>query len=139
MTYTEWALQQDTKLTSLIRKLSDSGLSSEEIIAYFDFENMVEHEPTYCGLYAAHTKCHNIDNLNCFFCGCPYFVYTEEGITHSENKTLYSSCTIKAVNGGQFISDNAIHHDCTNCTIPHKTTFAEIHAPPIIIDAIYNL
>lgn len=124
MTYSDWHIENETKKSNLISKLEQDGLSNAETVDYFDFDNMIEKEPLYCGLYATNTKCHDIDKLNCFFCGCPYFIYDDTGLEQIKTKTLYSKCSINAIKGSQFISDDAIHHDCTNCDIPHRPSFA---------------
>ena len=72
-------------------------LSDDEVIAYFKFENMVEKEPDFCYLY-------------------------KEG-----ERVLYSTCSIEAKEGTQFISDDAIHHDCSACKIPHHEAYIMKH------------
>ena len=132
MTYTEWEQDNLINRTTLVKRLLADGLITSEIIDYFKFDNMVTNEPSYCGLYTTNTKCHDTDDLNCFFCGCPHFVFNDNGLKQLHNRTLYSSCKINSVKGSEFISDQAIHQDCTNCIIPHRQTFAEINAPKII-------
>ena len=40
-----------------------------------------------------------------------------------DDKILYSCCSIDSKSGSKFVSENSIHHDCSNCTIPHKEKF----------------
>ena len=118
MTYTEWEESHALKRDAIVANLSH--LSPEEIQEYFLYENMRITEPDFCGLYAENRKCHDIENLNCFLCGCPFFIYDDKGLSVTDNITTYSTCSINAKEGSQFSSGNSIHQDCTNCTIPHK-------------------
>ena len=88
-------------------------LSDDEVIAYFHFENMVEKEPDFCPLYKEHKKCHDMKDLNCYLCACPSFRFDDEGFQKVEAKTLYSTCSIDSKDGAQFISDDAIHQNCS--------------------------
>ena len=119
MTYTEWTIEQSTKQTKVLNKLSDKPI--EEVVDYFVFENMVINEPDYCKLYEDNKKCHEIEYLNCFNCGCPYFEFTEDpnGISQEDGIPIMSRCTIDSRAGRQFKSATVIHHDCTGCTINH--------------------
>ncbi|MCT7592819.1 hypothetical protein N5U31_07555 [Aliarcobacter butzleri] len=38
-------------------------------------------------------------------------------------KALGDPATKSGKNGSKFESENFIHHDCSNCTIPHKEKF----------------
>lgn len=129
MTYTEWAADEAVRKSELVKKLQAQNKSAAEIVAYFDFENMAKEEPLYCPLYSTNTKCHPIEKLNCFFCGCPYFVYDDNGIAVAQEKTVYSTCTINCTKGSKFHTDTAIHQDCSKCTVPHEPIFAYTKAP----------
>jgi len=83
---------------------------------------MVTAEPDFCGLYTTKTKCHDMPELNCYSCGCPYFIFDDQGLEHKDGKVVYSKCTINAKEGATFESAEAIHMDCSNCTVPHTTT-----------------
>lgn len=121
MTYEEWFLNQGKEHQKIITKLKDYNIN--EIIDYFKFENMLINEPNFCLLYKENKKCHNIENLNCYLCACPYFRFNDKGLKKQDNKILYSYCSIDSKNGSKFESENFIHHDCSNCTIPHKEKF----------------
>jgi Zn-finger protein len=116
MTYQEWFDTHASKHATLMAKLSH--LSTTEVIEYFRFENMVDKEADFCLLYANNKKCHESEYLNCYLCACPYFRFNDAGLALHEGKILYSTCSLNL--GDQFISDNAIHHDCTRCEIPHS-------------------
>jgi len=118
MTYQAWFNAHASKHAAIMKKLTH--LTDEEIIQYFRFENMVIHENDFCLLYAQNKKCHDIEHLNCYWCACPYFRFNDQGLEVIEEKTLYSTCSIQSKEGAQFISDNSIHQDCTNCLIPHQ-------------------
>lgn len=119
MTYTKWFTSRSEKHKSILETLYNS--SKEAIIDYFIFENMRDNHNDFCLLYSTNTKCHDMKNLNCYACGCPYFRFDDNGIYMQDDKTVYSLCT-KSL-GEQFISDVAIHHDCSSCEVPHKRKF----------------
>ena len=123
MSYQEWLNEHIKKHKKIVEKLLSQGLNKEEIIKYFDFENMKKNEKSFCPLYEKDKKCHDIKNLNCYFCGCPYFVFDDNGIKNINGKTLFSLCSIKAKNSKQFFTNKSIHQDCSECFIPHKTGF----------------
>ena len=66
-------------------------------------------------------------DLNCYLCACMYFRFSDKGIIKEGNKTLYSLCSIEAKEGKAFVSDDAIHQDCSGCLIPHKKHVIEKH------------
>lgn len=117
MTYTQWFDAHALKHAVIMNKLT--GVSDAEVLKYFRFENMVINEPSFCLLYADNKKCHEIDELNCYWCACPYFRFNDTGFSTQKGLTLYSRCSIESKEGLQFVSDKSIHQDCTNCLIPH--------------------
>jgi len=121
MTYIEWFESHGKKHQNIMKRLE--ALSDEEVLSYFRFENMVEKEVDFCHLYATNKKCHEMKDLNCYMCACPYFHFDDEGLEKKEEKTLYSICRIEAKEGREFVSENAIHQDCSGCEIPHKEAF----------------
>ena len=125
MTYKEWFESHAKKHSTIVSKLEH--LSDEELIRYFRFENMVKMEPEFCPLYKTATKCHDMEDLNCYLCACPNFQFDDTGLKQVGDKTLFSTCAIDAKEGKQFISDQAIHHDCSGCIIPHKEAYIREH------------
>ena len=123
MTYTNWIDTQRHKHQKIVYKLSH--LSDKEIINYFDFKNMVINEPNFCYLYKENKKCHNIENLNCYLCACPYFRFDDDGLYIKDDRVVYSICNIDAKDSKEFISDKSIHQDCSNCHIPHSIRYIE--------------
>jgi len=121
MTYKEWFDAHGAKHRKIMEKLKK--LSNEEVIAYFRFENMVEKEPEFCPLYAQKKKCHEMEVLNCYLCACPYFRFDDGGLYTENNRTYYSICSIDAKEGKEFVSNNAVHQDCSGCLLPHKESF----------------
>ncbi len=116
MSYQSWHQEHAQKHKKLLEKLKD--LSDNEIIEYFSFENMVIKEPDFCPLYKENRKCHNMENLNCYFCACPNFRVEEK----------QSTCSIKSKDGGSIKSpDGFIHQDCSKCTVPHKVEYVKKH------------
>lgn len=119
MTYTQWFNAHADKHHLLIQKLLTQRMDSQQIVTYFEFENMVKHERDFCLLYATKTKCHDIPNLNCYWCACPYFRFDDNASANPDGITVFSHCSIHAPRGGPFYHENIIHHDCSACTIPH--------------------
>lgn len=112
MTYQSWHEAHAKKHQQLLKKLSH--LNDEELIDYFDFENMVVKEPDFCPLYKENKKCHDMENLNCYFCACPNFRVEEK----------QSTCSIKSKDGGSSKApDGFIHQDCSKCTVPHTKEY----------------
>jgi len=125
MTYIDWFESHGKKHQNILKKLEH--LSDEEVIIYFRFENMLEKEPDFCYLYDKRKKCHEMEVLNCYLCACPEFRFKDEGFFEKGGKTLYSSCAIESKYGSEFVSDKAIHQDCSACTVPHHESYIRKH------------
>ncbi|MCO4846082.1 MAG: hypothetical protein KC427_08705 [Sulfurovum sp.] len=121
MTYSTWFEAHGQKHKNIMAKLE--GLSDADVIAYFKFENMVEKEPDFCFLYKDNKKCHEMEDLNCYLCACPYFRFKDEGFSKEGSQVLYSTCSIESKDGAQFVSENAVHQDCSGCTVPHHDAY----------------
>ncbi|HZF69424.1 hypothetical protein [Sulfuricurvum sp.] len=119
MTYTKWFQTHAQKHQNILARLTKEGLSAEHIVEYFEFENMAKKEPDFCLLYATKTKCHDIPHLNCYWCACPYFRFNDNAAADKEGIIRYSYCAINAPQGKVFQHENSIHHDCSDCTVPH--------------------
>ena len=120
MTYQEWIKNHREKQNAILLQIAH--LDKNEIIEYFDFENMRKFHEDFCPLYLTNTKCHDIKELNCYLCGCPYFEVTERK----------SYCSIGAKDGKTFIAlDGYVHQDCSNCTIPHTRGFITKNFKPL--------
>lgn len=116
MSYQSWHAEHAEKHKQIVEKLSH--LSDDELIDYFKFENMVKNEPDFCPLYKDNKKCHDMENLNCYFCACPNFRVGEKK----------SFCDINSKDGGSITSpDGFIHQDCSKCTVPHKESYVKKH------------
>ena len=112
MTYEEWIESHASLHKTIVDKLQH--MSHNEIVEYFEFENMVKNEPDFCPLYKDNKKCHEIEQLNCYFCACPHF----------RLDTDKSFCSIESKDGGEFVGpDGFVHQDCSKCSIPHKTKY----------------
>ncbi len=125
MSYSSWFQAHGEKHKKIIDKLSH--LSDNELIKYFRFDNMVKHEPDFCPLYAKNKKCHDNEELNCYFCACPNFRFKDEGFETIEERTLFSTCNIDSKDGSQYISDTAIHQNCAGCFVPHSEAYIKKH------------
>lgn len=119
MTYTEWYRQHAKKHAALVQSLSH--LTKDELIEYFDFDNMKQKHPEFCPLYVDNKKCHDVEHLNCYFCACMHFRFDDNGIDNkSTNKRVYSYCSIESKNSSIFENAESIHNDCSQCIVPHK-------------------
>lgn len=127
MSYTSWFNEHASKHKKIVKKLLQKEFSKEEIIDYFDFENMVKKEPDFCPLYAEHKKCHDMKKLNCYLCACPNFRFKDEGFEKIEEKTKYSFCDIDSKDGRVGVYGNAIHQDCSGCSVPHHRAYVSKH------------
>jgi len=128
MTYDEWKKEHAIKKASIIRK--NNLKEVKDIVEYFDFDNMIKNEPAFCPLYKDNIKCHNIEKLNCYYCGCPYFKVNNNPKTVGK-LLVVSTCIIDSKYKDLFYENPdennvvRIHCDCSNCYIPHKDTFTK--------------
>jgi hypothetical protein len=118
MTYLEWFESHAKKHEEIMETLSH--LSDDEVIEYFIYENMQVKHPDFCPLYEKNIKCHEIKVLNCYFCACNHFRFSDKGFEKKGIQIVYSLCNIEAKEGKKFESRDAIHQDCSACLIPHK-------------------
>lgn len=126
MTYNEWITEHDKNLKNILVKLD--GSSTDDIVNYFRYENMVINEPDFCPLYRAKTKCHNTDNLNCFYCGCPFFESSDDKpFEIRDSKKVMSRCVVNSRFAQDFIHEDIIQCDCSNCMIPHTDNIVKQH------------
>ena len=113
MSYQSWHKKHSQKHKEIVEKLSN--LSDDEIIEYFDFENMKVKEKDFCILYEKDKKCHDIENLNCYLCACPNFRVDESK----------SYCDINSKDGSTIETKDFIHQDCSQCIVPHTKEFVK--------------
>ena len=123
MTYKEWFDQHARKHKEIVDSLGD--LSDDELIEYFDFDNMKVKHPDFCPLYPKNQKCHDMEKLNCYLCACMHFRFNDNGIKKAGDKTIYSYCGIDSKNSSRFENETSIHNDCSNCKVPHKKHIIE--------------
>ena len=127
MSYTSWFKQHAQKHQTIIEKLLKRDYTQEQIIEYFDFENMKHEEREFCPLYAEDKKCHDMEQLNCYLCACPNFRFDDKGISKVEEKTLYSRCAIESKDGKAGVYGQKIHQDCSLCSVPHHKEYVTQH------------
>ncbi len=123
MSYTNWFENHAQKHKKIVDKLIASEYSKDEIIDYFDFENMVKNEKDFCPLYADGKKCHDMEELNCYLCACPNFRFNDNGVKKVDAKIQYSFCAIDSKDGRAGIYGDKIHQDCSKCKVPHKKEY----------------
>ncbi len=117
MSYIKWFNQHAIKHKRIVDKLVEQNYSKEQIVEYFDFDNMVENEIDFCPLYRDNKKCHEMSSLNCYLCACPNFRFNDEGLGSYNEIKIVSKCNIN--NGEELVIANVMHHDCSNCRVPH--------------------
>ena len=127
MGYSEWFNKHADKHKKIVEKLQKKGLSKEQIIEYFDFDNMKEKEIKFCPLYAKDKKCHDMESLNCYICACPNFRFNDDGIKQVDKKTQFSFCNINSKDGRQGVYGEKIHQDCSRCGVPHHLEYVQKH------------
>jgi len=125
--YTTWVKEHALAHKKIVEKLLAQGMEKEEIISYFDFENMKEKESAFCPLYAQNKKCHEMEELNCYLCSCPNFRYSDAGIQKIGPNTQHSFCSIDSKDGKQGVYGDKIHQDCSRCQVPHHRAYVEKH------------
>ncbi|MES9968566.1 MAG: hypothetical protein ABW092_00930 [Candidatus Thiodiazotropha sp.] len=123
MNYEDWFEKHGEKHRRIVDKLKSNKLSRIEIVKYFDYENMVVHEPEFCFLYTDNKKCHEVEKLNCYLCACPLFRFNDNGFYKINNKTVFSQCEVNSKHGVQGEFGEAIHLDCSRCTVPHAEKY----------------
>ncbi|MGA9046809.1 hypothetical protein [Sulfuricurvum sp.] len=121
MSYKKWFDAHAQKHQAIMNKLTH--LSDDEVIEYFRFEYMVQHEPEFCPLYAENKKCHDTKELNCYLCACPNFRFNDQGFTREGERTLFSTCSIESPDGDRYVSESAIHQNCAGCIVPHRESY----------------
>jgi len=122
MSYIEWFNTHAHKHKIIIDKLVGLNYSNEQIVEYFDFDNMVKYEIDFCPLYKDNKKCHIMDDLNCYLCACPNFRFDDNGLGSYNEFNILSKCDIN--NGEEFVASGVIHHDCSSCRVPHYKSYA---------------
>jgi hypothetical protein len=127
MGYAQWFEKHAQKHKTIVAKLQQQNLSKEEIVEYFDFDNMKIYERDFCPLYAKDKKCHDINQLNCYLCACPNFRFSDNGIKEVGDATQFSYCAIDSKDGRQGLYGTKIHQDCTRCTVPHNKEYILQH------------
>jgi hypothetical protein len=125
MSYKSWFDAHAAKHAIIVKRLREEGLDKKAVIGYFDFENMRHKEPDFCPLYKENKKCHDMESLNCYLCACPNFRFDDAGIEKLDTKTQYSFCDIDSKDGAQGVYGDAIHQDCSKCTVPHHKAYIE--------------
>lgn len=125
MSYTTWFENHAQKHKNIVEKLVAKGYSQEQIINYFDFDNMVKEENDFCPLYKDNKKCHDMQELNCYLCACPNFRFDDDGIKKVADKTQFSFCDIDSKDGEQGVYGDKIHQNCSGCLVPHHKSYVE--------------
>ncbi len=121
MGYNDWFDKHADKHKKIVNKLLKQEFTKEQIVEYFEFENMVKEEIEFCPLYAKNKKCHDMQELNCYLCACPNFRFNEKGLSVYNEFKILSKCNIH--NGKEFASKGVIHQDCSSCSVPHHKSY----------------
>lgn len=123
MSYKSWYENHAKKHRAIVDKLLEKNYTKEQIVDYFEYENMKTNESEFCPLYEKNEKCHDIDTLNCYLCACPHFRFNDNGVEKIDSKTRYSFCSINSKKAKDGIYGDAIHQDCSKCLIPHAKKY----------------
>jgi Zn-finger protein len=85
----------------------------EEIMELFSFEKISKEHPEMCPCYKKGKKCHEIAELNCFFCFCPEY----------DRSKQEGGCKRSSKYGKWFFHKKLPKGkiwDCSLCTYPHE-------------------
>lgn len=86
----------------------------EKTLSEYRYDNRKKSHPAECPLYSMDVKCHNLENLNCYLCYCPFYdAKKQEGGCLKDNP--YSK-------GKWFEHPNLPKGqiwDCSDCNYPH--------------------
>ena len=121
MSYMKWFNAHALKHKNIVDKLLELNYSKEQIVDYFDFDNMAKEEKDFCPLYKDNKKCHDMKELNCYLCACPNFKFNDNGLDTRDEFKILSKCNIN--NGEEFVGNGVIHQDCSSCTVPHHKSY----------------
>lgn len=126
MTFEEWEDTHHEKLIKILNKLNNKSIN--EVQEYFLYDNMKVNEPDYCELYALNEICHDMDNLNCLFCACPYFIGSDTPLEIVNDIHIMSRCDINSRFRKVFTyftkeNEQFEQCDCSECHLPHKESF----------------
>jgi len=125
MGYLRWFERHAKRHAKIVTKLLEKGMDKEAIIDYFAYDNMRIHEVGFCPLYRKNEKCHTMEALNCYLCGCPIFRFSDEGIIEKNGQMQMSGCATHRPQGRLTQANNQLHQDCTHCTLPHERLYIE--------------
>jgi len=125
MGYQDWFEKHSQKHKAIVDKLLSKDYSDDEIIEYFSYDNMVQNEIEFCPLYKQNKKCHEMDNLNCYLCGCPNFRFNDTKLAQYSGYTIKSKCDIN--NGETKAYNGIIHQNCSKCSVPHHKAYIKKH------------
>jgi len=95
-----------------MHKLANKNIKERisKIIDNYDFEKQKKLNPTGCVCYEQDKKCHNITDLNCFFCYCPNY----------DRNVKEGKCKIDSPKGKYIDNHEGKILDCSDCDFPHK-------------------
>lgn len=90
-----------------------NGIISERntsVIEEWDFEKRKNAYTNTCPCYSEGQKCHDIEELNCFFCYCPNY----------DRSVKEGGCKINSLKGKLIEGINGKIFDCSDCDFPHR-------------------
>ncbi len=91
-----------------------------QIIDEYRYENRSVAHPNACICYEQGTPCHDMENLNCFFCYCPYY----------DTQIVEGGCLRNSPDGQWHQSEKLPTGriwDCSNCEHPHLENTVKVH------------
>ena len=81
----------------------------EDLIEEHSFDKLKDKNPGVCPCYEQNRKCHDVEELNCFFCYCPKY----------DRSTPEGKCKINSPEGKYVETAEGKKLDCSDCTLPH--------------------
>jgi Zn-finger protein len=80
-----------------------------ELLEKHDYERKKIDDPKGCPHYEQNTKCHNMEDLNCYFCFCPKY----------DRSVKEGGCKINSPEGKYVEGLDGKIFDCSDCNFPH--------------------
>lgn len=96
-----------------------------KLIEEWDFERRKESNSEECICYKQDKKCHNIEDLNCLFCFCPYY----------NTQLAEGKCNITSPMARYIDNHDGKILDCGDCDLMHRKENIKRY----LINRLYNI
>jgi len=114
----KWYVEFAVKRMKILKKYNLK--TAYDVANFFIKSNLMEKEPDFCPLFKSCKKCHDIpdDELNCFFCACPYYDFDK----WDEDKKEFGGCLVHSKIG---FRNEYGYWDCSECVAVHRKVFVK--------------